>query len=179
MASRVELPIDLLDDVELPDHRVLRIRPLRRCDGDPVRKLYQRLSPRSRYLRFFSPMPALPDSMLRLITCVDHLRQVALVAELDLEEGRQVVAFGNFAANDEGAVEVALVVGDEWQRQGIGTILAGKMVQAAATRGFERYVAHTLWENSAAIRKLIRHVGEIVSGRSRAGVLELSFVRRQ
>jgi len=123
-------------------------------------------------------MPALPDSLLRLITCVDHRRQVALVAELDSKDGAEVVAFGNFAANEEGAVEVALVVGDEWQRQGIGTILATKMVQAASARGFDRFVAHSLWENGTTIRKLIRHVGEIVSGSSRAGVLELSFVRR-
>src|SRR5262245_16577630 len=135
MATRADIPIDLSDDILLPDHRVLSIRPVRRCDFEPVRNLYRHLSPRSRYLRFFSPMPALPESMLRLITCVDQLRQVALVAELDSQAGRAIVAFANFAATDEGAAEVALVVGDEWQRQGIGTIVAEKLVQAAAARG--------------------------------------------
>src|SRR5262245_6343138 len=115
MAPLADTPSDLVNDIQLSDHRTLSIRPVRRCDFEPVRNLYRHLSPRSRYLRFFSPMPALPDSMLRLITCVDQRRQVALVAELDSQAGREVVAFANFAANDEGAAEVALVVGDEWQ----------------------------------------------------------------
>ena len=178
MTPRADLANDLVDDVPLSDHRVLRIRPVRQCDFEPVRQLYRRLSPRSRYLRFFSPMRSLPESVLRLITCVDYRRQVALVAELTSELGGEVVAFANFAANDEGAAEVALVVGDEWQRQGIGTILAAKLVDAASARGFDRFVANVLWENGAVMRKLITHVGEVVSGSTRSGVLELSFVRR-
>ncbi len=178
MTQSAAYPSELESHIELPNHQLLHIRALRRCDAGPVRELYQHLSARTRYLRFFSPMPSLPDSLLRLITCVDYRRQVALVAELSSEHGADVVAFGNFAANDEGTAEVALVVGDEWQRQGIGTILAAKLVDAATARGFDRFVANVLWENGTVMRKLIGHVGEVVSGSMQSGVLKLSFVRR-
>src|SRR6185503_14983072 len=89
------------------------IRPLRRGEDLPIRELYAQLSPRTRYLRFFSPMPLLPDPVLRLISCVDYCRRLALLAEVDGREGIQVVALGSFAAIDDNTAEVSLVVGDQ------------------------------------------------------------------
>lgn len=153
------------------------IRPLRRCEDAPVRELYRRLSPRTRYLRFFSPMPELPESVLHLLTCVDGERGLALLAELRTPAGPEVVGLGSFGADGNGRAEVGLVVSDAWQRQGIGTALADRVLQAAEARGFHRFVAHALWDNQP-IRRLIRRVGEIVSTRTRQGVTEISFVPR-
>ena len=47
---------DLEELVELPNHRLLRIRPFRCWEGDTIRELYSRLSPRTRYLRFLCSM---------------------------------------------------------------------------------------------------------------------------
>jgi GNAT superfamily N-acetyltransferase len=170
-------PLDLVDEVALPGDRVLRVRPLRRCEDGPVRELYSRLSPTTRYLRFFSPIPVLPDSLLRLLTGVDYQRRLALLAEFQTSDGANVVALGSFGATEDGGAEVALVVRDEWQRQGIGTIVAARLLRAAEARGFHRFVAHALWDNRA-IRSLLRRVGDIVSTRTRHGVTEISFVAR-
>src|SRR5206468_2342631 len=124
---------------------------------------------RTRCLRFLSPMPVLPDSVLRLLMCVDYRRRLALVAELDTADGTEVVALGSFGAIDEGTAEVGLVVRDEWQRQGIGIALATRVLQAAEARGFTRFVAHVLWENGG-IRTLLHHVAQVLSTRTRQGV---------
>lgn len=170
-------PEDLVDAFTLPNHRRVRIRPLRRCEDGAARELYGRLSPRTRYLRFFSPMPALPDSLVRLLTHVDYRRRLALLAEVDRGDGVQVVGLGNFAAIDDDSAEVGLVVCDEWQRQGIGVALAARVLRAADARGFRRFVAQTFWDNTV-IRRLLERVGEIVSSRTRQGVSEITFVRR-
>ena len=73
-------PSELKSHVTLENHRRLRIRPLRPCEDAPIRELYARLSPQTRYQRFFSPMPALPDSVLRLLSCIDYRTGVALIA---------------------------------------------------------------------------------------------------
>jgi hypothetical protein len=52
-----------------------------------------------------------------------------------------------------------------------------RVMRAAEARGFERFVAHALWDN-LVIRRLIDRVGRIVSTRMRHGVCEVSFVRR-
>jgi GNAT superfamily N-acetyltransferase len=176
--TRDPYPRELEDRIVLPNRRLLRIRPLRPGDTDLIRELYSRLSPRSRYLRFFSPMPSLPDSVLSLMTSADYRRQVALIGELENADGAEVVALGSFGAIDDTSAEVALVVRDEWQRQGIGIALAASILSAAEARGFDRFVAHALWENGV-IRKLLRHVGEIVSTNMHHGVCEMSFVRRR
>jgi RimJ/RimL family protein N-acetyltransferase len=155
----------------------LHIRPVRRADERVVREFFDRLSPRTRYLRFLSPMPTLPDSIFSQIIADDD-RRVALLAEVETATGAEIVAIGNFGAIDERGGEVALVVGDRWQRQGIGTAVARRVLRAAHARGFTRFVAHALWENRA-IRKLLRHVGDIVSAETRHGVSGISFIRRR
>ncbi|HWW88231.1 MAG TPA: GNAT family N-acetyltransferase [Vicinamibacterales bacterium] len=177
MAQPAPYPSDLEDHITLPNDRVLHIRPLRRCEEGPVRELFSHLSPRTRYLRFLSPMPVLPDSVLSLIACVDYRRRLALLAELDTADGAEVVALGGFGAIDDGSAEVSLVVRDEWQQQGIGVAVAARVLQAAESRGFNRFVFHALWDN-VGIRKLVGHVGHIVSSNTLRGVSEVSFVRR-
>ena len=121
-----------------------------------MRDLYDHLSPRTRYLRFFSQMPVLPDSVVRLLTCGDYRRRLSLVAELETPDGAEVVALGSFAAIDEHRAEVGLVVRDEWQRQGIGVALAERVMVAAQARGFDRFVAHTLWDNQVLRNSCVR-----------------------
>jgi GNAT superfamily N-acetyltransferase len=177
MTHAAAYPIELVGDLTIANDRRVRVRPLRRCEDGVVRDLYGRLSPRTRYLRFFSQMPTLPESVVRLLTCVDYRRQLALLVELDTAEGAEVVALGSYAALDDRCVEVGLVVRDEWQRQGIGIALADRVMRAAQARGFDRFVAHTLWDN-VVLRKLLNHVGNIISSTTRYGVCELTFASR-
>jgi GNAT superfamily N-acetyltransferase len=168
-------PSELDDVVTLPNHRRVHIRALRRDEDGPIRELYARLSPRTRYLRFFSS--TVPDSVIRQLARVDYRQQLALVAEHEIRNVREIVGLGSFGAVDATSVEVALVVRDDWQRQRVGTALANRMLQAAEQRGYRRFIAHLLPDN-VAIRKLLRSVGEVVSSNRAGGVSEVAFVRR-
>src|SRR3954465_1873194 len=119
-----QYPSELEDHIGLASGELLRIRPLCRGDDLSIRQLYGSLSSETRYRRFFSPMPLLPDPVIRLLSGVDYCRRLSLRGELDTPDGVQVVALGSFAAIDHNTAEVALVVADKWQRQGIGTALA-------------------------------------------------------
>jgi RimJ/RimL family protein N-acetyltransferase len=177
MAAEPEYPSELDDEVTLPNEKTLRIRALRRCEDDLVRELYAKLSARTRYLRFFSPMPTLPDSVLRLLTSVDYRRRLALVAEHVTSSGREIVGLGSFHAIDDQNAEVALVVRDDWQRQRVGTTLATRVLQAAEGRGFHRFIA-LVHSDNRAIRRLLRTIGDVVSATMEGGISELVFVRR-
>lgn len=119
-------------------------------------------------------MPELPDSLLRLITCVDYHRRLALLAESDADDGAEVVALSEFTGIDDRTAEVGLVVRDDWQRQGLGTALATRTLLAAEARGFDRFVAQVLLENAGVLR-LLHHVGVVVSTKTRYGVSEITF----
>jgi acetyltransferase len=177
MTAIGEYPAELNDDVTLPNQRRLHIRALRRFEDAPVRDLYSHLSPRSRYLRFFSPMPTLPESVVRLLVSVDYRQRLSLVAEEGEGEAREVVALAGFGAVDDTNVEVSIVVRDDWQRQGVGTELARRVIRAAESRGFHRFIAHFRSEN-VAIRRLLGRIGDVVFARASAGISELAFVSR-
>lgn len=170
-------PVELNDTFTLSDRTPIRVRALHRFEDGPVRELFDHLSPRTRYLRFLSPLASLPDSMMRLLTGVDYRRSIALLALHDVREGQEVVALGSFGAIDDEQVEVALVVRDDWQRRRIGTELAVRILDAAERRGFHRFVANFCSDNGP-IRRLLAGIGRTVSASVSGGVSELVFVRR-
>jgi GNAT superfamily N-acetyltransferase len=162
----------------LPGGRYVHIRALRSGEDSVVRKLFARLGPRTRYLRFHAPTTILPDSLLRTLTDVDDFRRFALVAELDDANSGDAVGLGNVAVRDDRRAEIGLVVADVWQRQGIGAALAVRLLQAAEIRGHDRFVTHELWDNPA-LRPLLRRVGDVVSIEMCSGVSAITFVRRR
>jgi len=87
-------PTELDAHVTLTDQRRVRIRALHSREERPIRVLHARLSPRTRYLRFLSPIPTLPDALVRRLACVDYRRRLAVVAEVMVVRERT-----RFAAN--------------------------------------------------------------------------------
>jgi hypothetical protein len=99
-------PTELEAHVTLTDQRRIRIRALHSREERPIRVLHARLSPRTRYLRFLSPIPTLPDAIVRRLACVDYRRRLAVVAEDEAAGGAGVVAVASFSAIDETTAEV-------------------------------------------------------------------------
>jgi RimJ/RimL family protein N-acetyltransferase len=176
-AAMTEYPTELDECITLANDQRVRIRALRPCEDGSIREFYARLSARTRYLRFFSPMPSLPDSVMRMLTCADYGRCLALVAEHVTSSGREIIGLGSYNAIDDQHAEVALVVRDDWQRQRVGTTLADRVLQAAERRGFHRFTA-LVHSDNRAIRRLLRNIGDVVSATIDGTLSELVFVRR-
>lgn len=172
-----EYPLELEASVTLPNLKRLHIRPLRPSEAGTIRDFYARLSPRTRYQRFLSAMPTLPDSLMRILLCTDYRRRLSLVAEGGGSAHPCVVGLGSFGAMADGTAELGLVVRDDWQRQRVGTELAVRVLRAAEDRGFDRFTAHFLSDNDA-IRNLLHRIGTVVSTKSSGIVSELAFVAR-
>ena len=105
-------------DVVVADGGTVHLRPIEASDADAIVTFHGGLSPRTRYLRYFSAYPRIPDRDLRRFTQVDHHDRVALVAWL----GEEIIAVGRYereAGTDE--AEVAFVVADAHQGRGIGS----------------------------------------------------------
>lgn len=176
MCEAAPYPIELEADVTLANHRRLHVRPLLPYEVDPIRDLDSRLSLRTRYHRFLSPMPQLSSSLLNLLACVDYRRRLAVVAEEDDGEGRKkVVALGNLGGAEDGTAELAIVVQDDWQKQGLGSAIVAGLLRAAEERGFHRFVIHALSDN-VAIWRLLARFGRVVASRTTLGVSEVTFV---
>jgi RimJ/RimL family protein N-acetyltransferase len=111
------------------------------------------LSERSVYQRFLSPKPRLTSSELRYLTEVDFVDHHALVAVL-AKSPSVIVGVGRWVrSTDEPTdAEIAIVIADDLQGRGVGTLLGRALADTAQARGIERFTASMLPSNQAAHR---------------------------
>jgi GNAT superfamily N-acetyltransferase len=136
------------------------IRPIRPDDRQELLDGFRRLSPTSRYQRFFSELNALSDEQLDYLTIVDGVNHVALVAVcpapgLELEHGLGVARFVRLK-DEPDVAEVAITVADEAQHKGIGSALLAALIAAARERGVHRFRMQVLAMNAGMIA-LLQH----------------------
>ena len=133
--------------VILLDGSVVRVRPIAPGDKDLLRRGFERLSPRSRYRRFLSPMPELSARALRYLTEVDHRDHEALVA-VDRDGACVGVARFVRSEDDPEVAESAVTVVDDWQGRGLGTALVALLSDRAREDDIRRFTALVLATNS-------------------------------
>ena len=164
-----------MERIRLASGREVAIRPITADDGERLEAAYARLSPDSRYRRFLSAKPRLTTADLRYLTDVDGRDHIALVATA-ADDPEQIVAVGRFIrlASDPAAAEFAIVVGDPFQSDGLGTELIGRLAAAALALGVNRFTATVLADNEP-IHRLVRKLdGQLTLGGETGPVRELS-----
>ena len=125
------------------------IRPIRPEDAQMMVELFNSLTSRSIYMRFFSMMKHLPHSMLARFTQIDYDREIALVAlpEDGLKEQLLGVARVILDRGFKNA-EFSVLVGDSWQGKGIGAELLKNCLRIAKQRGIKAIWGQVLAENT-------------------------------
>jgi len=157
-------------DVVLRDGGVAHLRPITAQDAEALQRMHVAQSAESTFLRFFTPMPRLTETLLQQFTEVDHSNQVAIVALIDGE----IVGLANYSRVDERQAEVAFNVSDAHQGRGLGSVLLEHLAAAARERGIYRFVADILPQN-AKMLAVFREAGYGVTDRFDHGVLALAF----
>lgn len=169
MTPRLELPIPAEGVTRyLRDGTEVRLRPIRSLDKASLQESFERLSPRSRYRRFFTAMPKLPAGWAESLTDVDHRTHRAWVVvdpagETTVADADGLgVAVGRLVTDpdDSSIAEAALTVLDDYQQRGIGRLLLDAIVSTAALIGIERIRAETMHENHGMIQ-LMKDLGAI------------------
>jgi RimJ/RimL family protein N-acetyltransferase len=160
----------------LPDGTRYTIRPIGPDDRLALVSLMARLSADSRRDRFLVPKPELSSRELRYFTHVDQRNHIALVAEAAGEPGRLLGVARCVRPEPEGDVaEFAIAVVDEHQRQGLGTVLARALADAAHAAGIRRFEATTLADNVAAVRLMRAFATRLHDNGVRGGVRDLTL----
>ncbi len=152
-------------------HRVL-IRPIRPSDKKRLLEAFHRMSPESRYRRFFSSIAELGAGQLRYLTEVDHHTHEALAA-LDATDGEPLgVARFIRGRDDPRVAEVAVAVVDEWQGRGLGTELLRQLTARARAEGVAHFSAFVLEENRLML-ELLDELGDARVVSRDGGVVEV------
>jgi GNAT superfamily N-acetyltransferase len=135
------------------------VRPIRPDDDVRLLRLFDRLSPETRYRRFFTPLTKLSRRTLAYLVDVDHDGREAIVAAV----GDEVIGVARYdrSGHDPSVAEVAVVVEDAWQRHGVARRLFQELGGAALRRGIVYFTADVLPSNEAPV-KLARTVAPLV-----------------
>lgn len=136
-------------DVTLADGTRLLIRPIVPADSDALAAAFERLSPLSRYRRFFTPMTRLSTTMLRALTEIDYHDRFAYVAFACEDERAHLVGVARYIRlEDPETAEVAVAVVDPFHSRGIGTLLLDALVLEALRAGIGRFHGSLLADNA-------------------------------
>ena len=158
----------------LRDGTRVRMRPIGPADRARLAAGFQKLSRESRYHRFFTAMPELPDKMLDRLVATDDWKHVAIGAEVASDDPAVAEGLGvaRFVRLDDApdVAEVAVAVIDEKQGLGLGTLLLAALVAAAREQGIHRFRAITQSENAAA-RALVAELTDEVTVHHEEGCL--------
>jgi acetyltransferase len=134
--------------VRLRDGRAVVVRSAKRADGEAVQQFVRELSPLARRRRFFGALSELSPAQLERLTGAQNPRALSLVA-LSAHAGEpRIVAMAQYATEDPGAAEFAVVVADAWQRQGLGARLLELLLGRAAEAGVQVMNGYALAENA-------------------------------
>jgi RimJ/RimL family protein N-acetyltransferase len=136
----------------LRNGRPVEIRALRPEDKSEMLAAVGRTSTQSLRRRFFVPKKGFSEQEIAFFLNIDFANHVALVAEVD-EDGHPVIAGGGrYIVVRPGQAEIAFMVIDAYQGQGIGTILMRHLAALARSAGLQELIAEILPENTAMLK---------------------------
>ena len=159
---------------ELPDGTRIVIRPIRPRDKTRLVSGLRQLSLESIRRRFLAAKPRFTASELRYLTEVDGVNHIALVAVL-VDDPDQLVAVARCVRLPDrpATAEMAVVVGDPFQGQGVGRAITHALADAAIEVGIRRFAATMAGDNVAARRLMHTFAQRLEEGQISGGVREV------
>ena len=150
------------------------IRPIRPGDKERLAAGLRNLSDESIRKRFLAAKPRFTTAELRYLTEVDGVNHIALVAVLEDDPDVLVAVARCVRLPDRpGTAEMAIVVGDPLQGQGLGRELARRLADAAVAVGIRRFAATMLGDNEAARRLMRTFSARLEEARISGGLREV------
>lgn len=129
------------------------VRPMTSADAGAVLAGFHQLSPASLRHRFFTPVVRLTPAVAADLVAVDEQHLVLLAFDGD---GRLLGgARATRHRDDPSTADVAVTVGDDHQRKGLGRKLLRLLRADAKAAGIERLTGHVLLENAAGQALLV------------------------
>ena len=146
-------PVKYVQPSVMKSGEPVTIRPIRPEDEPLLIRLHQALSERTVYLRYFQPLKLsqrTAHERLTRICFIDYDREIVLVVEHKNAQGLpEIIAIGRLSklrgAGNE--AELAVLVDDRFQFQGLGTELYRRLIAVARDEKLKRVVCTILSEN--------------------------------
>jgi len=135
------------------DGRDIMLRPIRPEDEPLENELWKTFSEETQRFRFFSLVKTWEHTTLVRYTNIDYDREIAIIAESTDKGERRMLGVVRMIMEppDFRTAEVAIVIGDPWQRLGLGSRMIDCIIEIAKDRHLESIYGLMLRDNLRAI----------------------------
>ena len=146
------------------------LRPIKPEDEGMMLDLFNAFSERTMLFRFFQLLKSMPHEQIVRYTQIDYDREMAIVAVGSENSKERIFGVGrlNYYPNLETS-EFSVVVGDPWQRKGLGTKLLSLCIEIAKERRVSQLWGDIMAENEGMIR-LCKRLGFKIDWRNEEGI---------
>jgi RimJ/RimL family protein N-acetyltransferase len=140
---------DFKHEVYLRDRSRVLIRPTSGADKFSVLRLFKSLSLETRFLRYHYVKPGLNQKELDDYCNCNGDNTVVLGAERLTGRKNEIIGLARYDLIPDGpSVEISFLVDDSEQGKGLCTIMLKDLILLAHNRGFRRFIAVMLNENT-------------------------------
>jgi len=130
----------------------LMLRPIKHSDGPLLKRFFYTLSPESVYNRFLSPIHDVTDEQVHAFVEIDYELTMAIAAVIISKNGEEILGVARYVRQDGQNADVAVVVSDAVQNQGIGTILLDRLTEIAKDMGIKAFTSSVDPQNIKLLR---------------------------
>jgi len=156
--------------------KAVHMRPIRPTDEDMMRDLFYACSEHTLYHRFFAKMKSMPHRKLTKLVNIDYVNNMALASVTHEDEHEMIVAVGRYALEKAtNAAEVAFIVRDDWQGQGLGITMFNQLIEIARKRGIVKFTADVLHDNARMLHIFHKCAPNPIKSTLESGVYRLCF----
>lgn len=148
-------PIKYMGPVQLKDGTLILLRPVHPVDREVAVEFRGKLSAQSVYDRFLGYIPKISQELIDRLTQIDYSTEMAIVAEVHHPKEKEVIAVGRIAGGGTSNADFAIIIADQWQGKGLGTILTNHLIKVAKDMKFEKMYA-TIFSHNTAMLEILR-----------------------
>ncbi len=152
----MDYPIAYIFPIQLKDGTLVQLRPVHPTDGKAAFVFREKFSKQSLLDRFMGYVPSLSEKLINRLTKIDYHREMAIVAEVIMDDHKEAIAVGRIVAEYENntIAEIALIVADDWQGKGLGSKMIDYMIKVAKDMGFQTLHA-LLYEHNTKMSQIL------------------------
>jgi len=133
--------------------KTVEFRPLLPSDEFAYRNFFYSLQEKTIYFRFFYKMRSFTHEVVqKQWASLDYRHNISIIGLVQKGGHKEIIAIGSYAKEDDDRAEVAFVVREDFQGQGIGSYLLELLETIARKNGFKAFAATVLRENASMLK---------------------------
>jgi acyl-CoA hydrolase/RimJ/RimL family protein N-acetyltransferase len=124
------------------------LRPIKISDEDLLKDFFYSLSDETMEKRFFSNRRDMPHERLQEFAAIDYTREMVIAAIVKNQEREVIIGLGQYGIHQPShTAEVAFLVRDQYQNNGVGRELLEYLIHLAKKQGLLGFTAEVLSHN--------------------------------